>query len=51
MEIIARKFQQWTRDRDKSKVFWEFLETERNLILKEYNLRFDFAPKLKDSSP
>jgi hypothetical protein len=44
MEIITRRFDQWKLDRAKARVFWEFIETERNSILKEYDLRFDFAP-------
>ncbi len=44
MEIIMRRFRAWKQDRTKAKVFWEFIEAERNSILKEYDLRFDFAP-------
>ena len=43
-EIITRRFHEWKRDRIRARVFWEFIEAERNSILKEYNLRFDFAP-------
>src|SRR5713226_7819790 len=30
MEIITRRFHEWKRDRAKARVFWEFIEAERN---------------------
>lgn len=44
MRIITRRFDDLKNDRANARVFWEFIEAERNLILKEYDLRFDFAP-------
>jgi hypothetical protein len=44
MESVSRRFEEWKRDREKARVFWEFVDAERNSILKEYDFRFDFAP-------
>jgi len=42
--VVDDKFEAWRQNREKSKVFWEFINEERNSILKEYEFRFDFAP-------
>jgi hypothetical protein len=44
MAIVDQRFSEWKRDRPSAKVFWEFIDAERNSILKEYDLRFDFSP-------
>lgn len=44
METVSRRFEEWKCDREKARVFWEFIDAERNSILKEYDFRFNFAP-------
>jgi len=44
MEMITKRFDEWKRDKAKARIFWEFIDIERNSILKEYDLRFDFSP-------
>lgn len=43
--IVDQRFAEWKADPAKNAIFWDFIEQERNLILKEYELRFrDSAP-------
>ncbi len=34
--VIDRRFDDWKRERQANSVFWDFIENERNNILKEY---------------
>ncbi len=43
-EVVKERFESWKRDRESARIFWEFIESERNNILKEYEFRFDFSP-------
>lgn len=37
---IDQVWGRWSSDRDARSLFWDFIETERNLVLKEYERRF-----------
>lgn len=39
--IIGDKWRQWKSDRDNNWIFWEFIEAERNNILKTYEFGVD----------
>ena len=40
---IERAWGRWQAQRAKHAIFWEFIEAERNLILKEYEIRIDIG--------
>ena len=42
--VISNAYASWRRDKEGNKVFWEFIEDERNRVLKEYELGFLFGP-------
>lgn len=42
-EAIADAWRRWKADRTDHAIFWDFIEVERNLILKEYEIRVDVA--------
>ena len=37
---INELYKSWKSDRNKHKIFWEFIEAERNNVLKEYEIGF-----------
>ena len=41
---VERAYSQWKRDREANAIFWEFIENERNHILKEYEIGFLYGP-------
>lgn len=41
---IGRAYAEWKRDKEANAVFWEFIENERNNILKEYEIGFLAGP-------
>jgi hypothetical protein len=45
--IIREIWAEWQSDRKKHWVFWEFIEKDRNNILKEFNLNFKTGPYLE----
>src|SRR4051812_32207164 len=42
--VVDQRYNTWKQNRRDSRIFWEFIDEERNLILKEYDIRIDFAP-------
>lgn len=38
-EAVDRAWKRWSADRGAHALFWEFIERERNLVLKEYEIR------------
>ena len=38
--IVRDKYEAWKRDKPSYPIFWEFIEDERNRILKEYDYGF-----------
>ena len=45
-EIIAERYRDWKSNRKKYAVFWEFIEQERNNILKTYQFSSSFQDKI-----
>jgi len=43
-EVIDARFAAWKADRVYARIFWDFIESERNYVLKQYELRFQFSP-------
>lgn len=43
-KIIEDTFSDWKKDRDSNAIFWEFIENERNSVLKQYEFGFLFGP-------
>src|SRR6058998_1514510 len=41
---IERAYSEWKRDKETNAIFWEFIEDERNNILKEYAIGFLAGP-------
>ena len=41
---VESAYKQWKDEPEKHKIFWEFIEQERNRVLKEYELNFDSNP-------
>jgi hypothetical protein len=41
---VERAYSDWKRDRDAHAIFWEFIEHERNNILKEYEIGLVAGP-------
>ncbi len=41
---VERVYSQWKRDRETNAILWEFIENERNNILKEYQIGFLAEP-------
>jgi hypothetical protein len=41
---IGRAYAEWKRDREANAMFWEFIEEERNNLLKEYEIGFLAGP-------
>lgn len=41
---IDDAWQRWQAQREANAIFWEFIDAERNLVLKEYEIRADFGP-------
>ncbi|MBI3761065.1 MAG: hypothetical protein HY260_04275 [Chloroflexi bacterium] len=42
--VISNAYENWKRDREGNKIFWEFIEDERNRGLKQYELGFLSGP-------
>jgi len=42
--IIEESFQDWKKDREINSIFWNFVESERNSVLKQYEFGFLFGP-------
>jgi hypothetical protein len=43
-------YRSWKSNRAENAIFWDFIEEERNLILKEYELRYEDSPTVLVSS-
>jgi hypothetical protein len=41
---IGQAYAEWERDKEANAIFWEFIEHERNNILKEYAIGFLAGP-------
>jgi len=41
---VEALYRSWRDNREANSVFWHFIEEERNLILKQYELRYEEAP-------
>jgi hypothetical protein len=41
---VATAFQSWKAKRAENAIFWEFIEAERNLVLKQYEVNFCEGP-------
>jgi hypothetical protein len=39
-EVVDRRWVEWKSHRDQHSIFWEFIEDERNAILKEYEFGY-----------
>ena len=40
---VKAAYQRWKADPEGAAIFWHFIEAERNLVLKEYETRFDLS--------
>jgi uncharacterized phage-associated protein len=47
--IVEQRYAAWKADPDRARIFFEFIEQERNLILKEYEVRIEFSPMITTS--
>lgn len=43
-EIITKTYENWKQDRENNMIYWEFIEDERNRVLKEYAIGFLAGP-------
>jgi len=43
-EAVAAAFEAWKADRDDNAIFWDFIEAERNQVLKQYEVGFLEGP-------
>jgi hypothetical protein len=50
-EAIDEAWERWSSDRETIAVFWEFIQEERNNILKEYEFGFMSGPVASGSTP
>ena len=39
-KVISARYEAWKANREEHKIFWEFIENERNNLLKEYEFGF-----------
>ena len=42
--IIENAFSDWKKNREDNAIFWDFIENERNSVLKQYEFGFLFGP-------
>lgn len=42
--VISNAYEKWKRDREGNRIFWNFIEDERNRVLKEYEMGFLSGP-------
>jgi hypothetical protein len=42
--IIEEVFNDWKKNKEENAIFWEFIENERNSVLKQYEFGFLFGP-------
>lgn len=42
--VISSAYENWKKDREGNKIFWEFIDDERNRVLKEYEMGFLSGP-------
>jgi hypothetical protein len=47
--IVEQRYTAWKADPERARIFFEFIEQERNLILKEYEVRIEFSPMITTS--
>jgi hypothetical protein len=43
-KIIAETYREWKTNKDANSIFWDFIESERNSVLKQYEFGFIFGP-------
>jgi hypothetical protein len=43
-KIIENAFGDWKKEREDNAIFWDFIENERNSVLKQYEFGFLFGP-------
>ena len=43
-KVIEESFADWKQNREENAIFWEFIENERNSVLKQYEFGFLFGP-------
>ncbi len=46
-EVVTNQWQFWTNDKTANWVFWDFIQKERNNILKEFEFGFTTSPYLE----